>query len=223
MLWVVITYLWPRYLLLASKLSYISRVSCKLQYHYVISNSLVLEISQLQYWRHQSFALNPQHFVYVIPIPTYTGSFAASQDAASTLFGILREWGILEELGVGAKCYHLTQERDWLLTHCMGIANVGTDHLLEWFLHTLQRKKKKKRLMNFSWVNVDQVSWHPWRTSRPKSVNTLRPRQNGRHFADAIFKCIFLNENVWIPIKISLKFVPQGPLSNIPALVQIMG
>ena len=26
-------------------------------------------------------------------------------------------------------------------------------------------------------------------------LNTLRPRQNGRHFADDIFKCIFLNEN----------------------------
>ena len=25
--------------------------------------------------------------------------------------------------------------------------------------------------------------------------NTLRPRQNGRHFADDIFTCIFLNEN----------------------------
>ena len=53
-------------------------------------------------------------------------------------------------------------------------------------------------------------------------INTLRPRQNGRHFADAIFKWIFLNENVWIPIKISLKFVPQCPINNIPALVQIM-
>ena len=51
--------------------------------------------------------------------------------------------------------------------------------------------------------------------------NTLRPRQNGRHFADDIFKCIFLNENVWIPIKISMKFVPKGPINNIPALVQI--
>ena len=30
------------------------------------------------------------------------------------------------------------------------------------------------------------------------SVNTLRPRQNGRHFADDISKCIFLNETVWI-------------------------
>ena len=52
--------------------------------------------------------------------------------------------------------------------------------------------------------------------------NTLRPGQNGRHFADDIFKCIFLNKNVWIPIKISLKFVPKGPINNIPALVQIM-
>ena len=54
------------------------------------------------------------------------------------------------------------------------------------------------------------------------AFNTLRPRQNGRHFADDIFKCIFLNENAWISINISLKFVPNGPINNIPALVQIM-
>ena len=42
-----------------------------------------------------------------------------------------------------------------------------------------------------------------------KSVNTLMPRQNGRHFADDIFKCIFLNENVWDSIRIPLKFVPD--------------
>ena len=52
-----------------------------------------------------------------------------------------------------------------------------------------------------------------------KCFNTLRPKQNGRHFADDIFKCIFLNENAWMPIKISLKFVPQGPINNTPALV----
>ena len=51
---------------------------------------------------------------------------------------------------------------------------------------------------------------------------TLRPRQNGRHFADDILKCISLNENVWIPIEISLKFIPTGPIDTIPALVQIM-
>ena len=50
-------------------------------------------------------------------------------------------------------------------------------------------------------------------------LTTLRPRQNGRHFADDIFKCIFLNENDWSPVKILLKFVPKGPINNIPALV----
>ena len=53
-------------------------------------------------------------------------------------------------------------------------------------------------------------------------LSTLTPRQNGRHFTDDIFKYIFFNENVWIPIKISLKFVPNGRINNIPALVQIM-
>ena len=53
-------------------------------------------------------------------------------------------------------------------------------------------------------------------------INSLRPRQNGRHFADDICKCIFLNENVRISIKISLKFVPKGLINNNPALVQIM-
>ena len=52
--------------------------------------------------------------------------------------------------------------------------------------------------------------------------NTLRPRQNGRHFPDDIFKCIFLNENVWISLKITLKFLPKDPINNIPGLVQIM-
>ena len=52
--------------------------------------------------------------------------------------------------------------------------------------------------------------------------NTLKPRQNGRHFPDDIFKWIFLSENIWISIRISLKFVPWGQINNIPALVQIM-
>ena len=63
----------------------------------------------------------------------------------------------------------------------------------------------------------------PWGFKTLSSlVNTLRPKQNGRHFADDILKCIFLNENVWIPKKISLKFVPKGPINNNPALVQVM-
>ena len=53
-------------------------------------------------------------------------------------------------------------------------------------------------------------------------LNTLRPRQDGHHFLDDILKYIFLNENIKILIKISLKFVSKGSINNIPALVQIM-
>ena len=51
---------------------------------------------------------------------------------------------------------------------------------------------------------------------------TLRPRQNGRHCANDTFKTIFMNEDVWNFIEISLKFVPKGPIDNIPAFVWIM-
>ena len=50
----------------------------------------------------------------------------------------------------------------------------------------------------------------------------MRPRQNGRHLKDDMSKCIFLKENVWIPIEISLKIVPKGLINNNPALFQIM-
>ena len=46
------------------------------------------------------------------------------------------------------------------------------------------------------------------------SINTLRPREIDRHLADDIFNCIFVNENIYISIKISLKFVPKGPINN---------
>ena len=73
------------------------------------------------------------------------------------------------------------------------------------------------------WLSTDNITITKQTTTKPYAYfNTLRPRQNGRHFADDIFKCIFLNETVWIPIKISMKFVPMGPINNIPALVQIM-
>ena len=55
-----------------------------------------------------------------------------------------------------------------------------------------------------------------------QELNSLRPRRNRRYNADDIFKCIFLRENIWIPTKISLKFVPKGSINIIPALVQIM-
>ena len=66
-------------------------------------------------------------------------------------------------------------------------------------------------------MNISHGVYH-WR----KKVNTLRPRQNGRHFAADTFNRVFVKENVRISINLPLKFVPKGPISNIPALVQIM-
>ena len=51
--------------------------------------------------------------------------------------------------------------------------------------------------------------------------NTLRLRNNEQHFADNIFKHVFFKKNAWIS-KNTLKFVLNGPIDNIPALVQIM-
>ena len=53
--------------------------------------------------------------------------------------------------------------------------------------------------------------------------NTLRPRRNGRHFADNIFKGIFFNESIWFSIKIPMKFVPYGLINNIPSIVSDNG
>ena len=76
-------------------------------------------------------------------------------------------------------------------------------------------------------VGVVDISFKQWcvRCNMCQScplihINTLRLRQNGCLFADDKFKCIS-NENVWFSIKISLKFVPKGPITNIPALVHI--
>ena len=43
-----------------------------------------------------------------------------------------------------------------------------------------------------------------------------------RHFADNVFKIIFLNENGWILIYISLKYVSNDQIKNKPELVQII-
>ena len=42
----------------------------------------------------------------------------------------------------------------------------------------------------------------------------ISPAQNGHHFADDIFRCIFMNEKFCILIKISLKFVLKGPVDK---------
>ena len=52
-----------------------------------------------------------------------------------------------------------------------------------------------------------------------KLLNSFPPGQNGRHFADEIFRCIFVDEKFCISIQISPKFVLKCPIDNNLSLV----
>ena len=78
---------------------------------------------------------------------------------------------------------------------------------------------------DITWSSVDTDLWYHkaslCHSELTHLVNSLRLWQTDHHFAE-VFKCIFLNENVWISLEISLKFVPKVWNNNIPGLVQIM-
>ena len=76
-------------------------------------------------------------------------------------------------------------------------------------------------IYDFFTLSYDELCCSIWPV-HSSAINSLRPRQNGSHVADDIFKHIFLNENVKISIWISPKFVPKDPINNIPALVRMM-
>ena len=80
----------------------------------------------------------------------------------------------------------------WSLTHCHGPS--VKCHMIQWLFEQVCDSNSKHI--------VAETKWLP--------------------FPDDIFKCLFLNENIWISIKISLNFVPNGPINNISASVQIM-
>ena len=67
-----------------------------------------------------------------------------------------------------------------------------------------------------------QVQVHFMHGTSTYKINSSPFGQNGRHFADNIFRCIFMYEKCCILIRISLNIVPKGPIDNNPALVQII-
>ena len=79
--------------------------------------------------------------------------------------------------------------------------------------HSSRRVSASRREMSRHWY----IYWRNAQTG--VCFNTSGPRQNGRHFADDIFRWIFMNEKFCILIKISLKFVLKGAINNNPALV----
>ena len=81
---------------------------------------------------------------------------------------------------------------------------------------------KKKTTLFFPLKNLKKKIVFLTYQSLKNKFQHIGAEQNGHEFPYDIFKCIFLNENIWISINDSLKFVPKGRIKNIPALVQIM-
>ena len=92
------------------------------------------------------------------------------------------------------------------------VCGIACEIVLRWMLLIICKKNNN----NKNRMQPVELFYVPW------SRTALRPRQNGRHFAKDSFKCIFMNENVSISIKISLKFDPKDRNNNNPALIQIM-
>ena len=100
----------------------------------------------------------------------------------------------------------------YTMLYCTYYSNLCFDH---------NDRRENTKIFNQIWI-LFTLFYGTDPESKELTLNTLRPRQNGRYFPDDILKCIFLNENVWILIMILLKFVLKSPISNILALVQIM-
>ena len=74
------------------------------------------------------------------------------------------------------------------------------------FSKKILRRQQNKAINRWEWYTCD----------------TLRLEQNGGHFVDNIFKCIFLTESTSSHVSIQLHFVPEGPVHNMSPLVQEM-
>ena len=85
------------------------------------------------------------------------------------------------------------------------------------FFFMISGKKQKKRHHKCPLVAITGI------TILIPYLNSSTPEQNGRHFADDVVKCIFMNEKFFILNRLSLKFVPKGLINNIAALVSDNG
>ena len=99
-----------------------------------------------------------------------------------------------------ARCYmiYVTQHWNMVKSHCISITNnVFFLALTSLFLPTTQGHL-------FAYAVFTKLA----------CLNTLRQRQNGRHFPDDAFKHIILDENVGSLIKLSQNFVPTGLINK---------
>ena len=79
-----------------------------------------------------------------------------------------------------------------------------------------------KRQQAIIWAKCGLVYWSIYASLCFNELTHWGRDKMAAFYPDDIFKWVFLNEDVWISIKISLKFVPKDPINNFPSLVQIM-
>ena len=90
--------------------------------------------------------------------------------------------------------------------------------------HTIDYAGRTRPCLPLGWIQYSRSISVPRNDRKFKHfmfLNTLKPRQYGYRITN-VFKRTFLNENVWILIKMSLKCVAKGPVNNIPSLLQVM-
>ena len=110
------------------------------------------------------------------------------------------------------QCANLFKSRSlipWYAIHLLYCDNFASGILLVYFYESQM-------------LHTNICTWPAVNIAFNKSISILSHRQNGHHFEYDIFKCIFVKKDDWVLIKISLKFVPKGPIISISALVHIM-
>ena len=98
------------------------------------------------------------------------------------------------------------------LVHVMAWCLTAPSHYLN---QCLSRSITSYGITRLQWVN------RLCRKQRETSKLHFTGPLGGESTVD-ILQCIFVNEDIWISINISLKFVSNGQINNNPALVQIM-
>ena len=141
---------------------------------------------------------------------------------------VIDGWGISFEIVLLWMLLYLTDDKSTSV-QVMAWSHQATSHYLNhyWF-----RSMPPCGLTRPQWVKPVDGWITPGSTTYAGTMMTMyspliyrtmyqliSPGQNGRHFADDIFRCIFVNGIFCILIKISLKFVHKGPIDNNPALV----
>ena len=107
--------------------------------------------------------------------------------------------------------------------YCLGMQHA--DQITNWcawsFKYTVRIFGRTSCIFT-SCVHWGQHGCHIYKGGLYWGSNTLRPKQTVRHFPDDIFKCIFLDENIRVLLKISLTIVTKVRHNNTLTLVQII-